>query len=74
MPPTPAITRIVDHLATLGQTQITAHLQDTIRRAELLTNDDARMMALDFNARLITALRERCAWPTTRTSSNSPCQ
>jgi hypothetical protein len=53
---------MVERFAGLGEAQISAAMSDRIARAFLL-DDDVRPMALDFNARLVTMLREAAVWP-----------
>jgi hypothetical protein len=54
---------VVDQYEAMTEKQITAIVNDRITRVTLLANDDVKASALDFNARLVTALRVRGIWP-----------
>lgn len=54
--------RSVLHLVGLGETRISRILSDRIARAFLMEGD-AREMALDANAHLVTDLRVAKVWP-----------
>lgn len=57
-----AVDRSAALLRDVGESRATAILNDRISRAFLL-DGDARELALDFNARLVTELREQRIWP-----------
>jgi hypothetical protein len=57
-----AIEQIVARFADVGEARITAAVSDRIARAHLL-DGDAYLLALDWNARLVTTLRTQGIWP-----------
>lgn len=57
-----AVSRSVLRLRDVGEQRITATLNDRISRAYLL-DGAAREVAMDFNARLVSELRDRRIWP-----------
>lgn len=66
-----AVDRTALRLRGVGEQRVTATLSDRISRAYLL-DGDAREVAMDFNARLVTELRLRQVWPCPRTASRGP--
>jgi hypothetical protein len=54
---------VVSQFAGRTEAQITAAVADRIARAALLTDPEMKLLALDFNARLVTQLRVLGLWP-----------
>jgi hypothetical protein len=52
----------VARFADVAEHRVTAAITDRIARAYLL-DGDARILALDYNARLVTTLRTAGIWP-----------
>lgn len=63
-----AVDRTALRLRGVGEQRVSATVSDRISRA-FLFEGAAREVALDFNARLVTELRERRIWPCPRTAT-----